>query len=151
MSDEPSGQLSSGTRLCVFERQIAEGELQRTWLHADPLALQLGDDAPRLLPPGCLGRVFERYGQPFDEAEIARSSRQLEWMGELISPHGNVRRFRHRSWFDVVARDFVVYSPLPSSAGEHSAPGARFDLCTSVAAALEHLAAAYARAYVSPA
>lgn len=153
-----SAPASAGAgRLCVFEEQTALGERDRTWLIADPLALQLNADPPLLLPDGCLSRVFERYGQPFDEAALERGPRQLEWLAELKLPQGNVRRFRHRSWFDVVARDYLVFDEhagrTPRAAGsppDTAARAPRFDLCTSVAAALTHLATAYARACISP-
>ena len=150
-SDGSAPVAGGALRLCIFEQQTANSQRERTWLIADPLALQLNDEPPLLLPTGCLARVFARYGQAFDEAELGRDARQLEWIGELTLPQGTIRHFRHLSWFDVVARDYLVYGGRAASPPDAATPELRFDLCTSVAAALTHLATAYARACISPA
>lgn len=84
------------------------------------------------VPAGALEKVLARYGSPFDpDAHIIV-------VAELaLSPGTRLRHVQHLAGYDVVMRDYLV---LDAEGGESlCAPGA------TVAAALQHLARAWAR------
>jgi hypothetical protein len=85
------------------------------------------------VPPGALEKVLERYGAPFDPEAPITAVAELELGGA-----GRLRQVRHLAGYDVVPRDYLV---LDLGEGE--------PLCcfgATVAAALQHLARAAARA-----
>ncbi len=105
------------------------------WLERSPLAIASGAAPARLLPAGAVARVFERYGLPFDEA-AAPGGEALKEEPELRVESGWLRRLSHRTWYDVLPRDYLVYQPDEGVA--------RYQLCSHVSAALLHLAERYA-------
>lgn len=64
---------------------------------------------------------------------------------QLQFAEGLLKRLRHRTWFDVEPRDYLVFTP---SGSEPGAEWPRYELCTSISAALLHLAEAYSAARV---
>ncbi|MBX3181636.1 MAG: hypothetical protein KF915_03325 [Polyangiaceae bacterium] len=117
-------------RLCLLE--AGEGN-PAVWLTRSPVRIANGDEPARPLPAGAVARVFERYGLPFDEAAVAGGEAPTE---ELRVESGWLRRLRHRTWYDVLPRDYLVYQPDQGVA--------RYQLCSHVSAALLHLAERYA-------
>lgn len=83
------------------------------------------------LPMLALERVMDRYGKPLADG-IALDGPKVE-----LGAFGVLYMIRHRGWYDVIARDYVVWAP----------PGreAVAELATAVTAALVHLANAAAR------
>jgi hypothetical protein len=82
------------------------------------------------LPMKVLERVMERYGKPLADGV------PLEGARVDLGDGGALTRIRHRSFYDVIARDFVVWT----------SPGREplVELATSVSAALVHFAEAVA-------
>lgn len=121
--------------LKIHELTNAAGELDGIYLRlaADRGVLEIVDTNGALpLPDGALEKVIARYGAPFDpEARI-------EIVGELVLPAGRLRHVLHLAGYDVVKRDYLVLETEGTEA--LCAPGA------TVAAALQHLARAAARA-----
>ncbi|MCA9632623.1 MAG: hypothetical protein KC766_33450 [Myxococcales bacterium] len=131
-------------RLCIFERELAPGKREHTWLVAQPdgAAIQVEDGAPLPLPPGSVARVFERYGQVFDVASgVGGEARSASGDTRLHFTEGLLKRLRHRTWFDVEPRDYLVFQPHGEGASAEGWP--RYELCTAISAALVHLAEAY--------
>lgn len=138
-------------RLCIFEREIAPGVREQTWLIATETgaALQVGDASPLELPHGSIARVFKRYGQLFEAAGVSGSGGEVPLASDDPQLHfaeGLLKRLRHRTWFDVEPRDYLVFTP---SGSEPGAEWPRYELCTSISAALVHLAEAYRGARTS--
>lgn len=112
------------TRLCILEPLPGRAAI---WLVYPPLEVgEAGAEKP--LPAAAVSRVFERYGLPFEPEGAAPTER-------LRVEAGWLARLSHRTWYDVLPRDYLVYEP------DEGAP--RYQLCTHVAAALLHLAARY--------
>jgi hypothetical protein len=84
------------------------------------------------VPEAALEKVLARYGSPFDP------DARIIVVAELaLSPGKRLRHVQHLAGYDVVMRDYLV---LEAEGGEPlCAPGA------TVAAALQHLARAWAR------
>ena len=82
------------------------------------------------MPMQVLERVMERYGKPLDPA-VKLEGPELD-MGDA----GVLQRIRHRGFYDVIARDFIVWHP----------PGREplAELATAISAALAHFARAAA-------
>jgi hypothetical protein len=78
------------------------------------------------LPVEALARVMERYGKPVDETV------KLEGPTLDLGAHGSLRRIRHRGYYDVIARDFIVW--------ERPEGEPLVEMATAVSAALGHLA-----------
>jgi hypothetical protein len=97
-------------------------------------ALEIVDAGGALpLPPGALEKVLQRYGAPFDPEASITVVAELELGGAR-----RLRQVRHLAGYDVVPRDYLV---LDLGEGE---PRCCFG--ATVAAALQHLARAAARA-----
>jgi hypothetical protein len=113
--------------LKIHELILPSGELAGVFLRRDGDELVLvGDDRELLLPTGALRAVMLRYGAPFDAAAKSMSQSALELPGDAC-----LRHVRHLAGYDVIARDYLVYSepelePLCV-------------LATTVAGALRHL------------
>jgi hypothetical protein len=118
------------TSLLLDERIQDDGSLERVTLASrdGALLLQVGSATPLLLPDGALERVMARYGKPL-APDVALG-------GPVLDAGGGpgVRMLRHRARYDVIAKDYVVYT----------APGREpvAELAVAVTAALVHLARA---------
>lgn len=88
----------------------------------DGLAIKRGGKTLPL-PEGALDAVMKRYGQELDPAAKVTHVDTL-WIGDKSVVH-----VRHLDFYDVIARDWLVYEGKAA-------------LATMVAAALEHLARA---------
>ena len=120
----------------IHEVTDEQGQYSGVYLQVegDGGSLQIVDAEGALpVPPGALEKVLERYGAPFDPDAT------ITVVGELELGAGRrLRQVRHLAGYDVVPRDYLV---LDLGAGE--------PLCcfgAQVAAALQHLARAAARA-----
>jgi len=118
--------------LLLDERIQDDGTRESVTLDVDEdeLVIRVGDGPPARLPTRALERVMARYGKPLAEG-ISLEGPSLEIRGA-----GTLHRIRHRARYDVIARDFLVFT-TPGSTGHADA---RVELATSVAAALVHLA-----------
>jgi hypothetical protein len=118
-----------GAVLIIDERIREDGARETVTLDFDhgELVLTVGTESNGL-PVDALARVMERYGRPL-APEIALTGTALN-VGE-----GRVLRLlRHRAYYDVIARDFLVWS----------APGREplAELAVTITSALVHLARA---------
>lgn len=100
-------------------------------LHRDALFLTR-EKVARPVPDGALAAVMKRYGAPLDAGAKLREVDVLE-----LGPGERLRHVRHLDFYDVIARDYLVYE----------APGVEpaCAMATTVAGALEHLARAASR------
>jgi hypothetical protein len=88
-------------------------------------------DGSVLLPMAVLESVMERYGKPLEDG-VCLDGPELQ-LGE-----GRVlRRIRHRGFYDVIARDFLVL--------ERPSQEPLVEMATAISAALLHFARAAAR------
>jgi hypothetical protein len=116
----------------IHEFTLENGELAPVDLaiHRGSLFLTR-ENLTRPIPAGALAAIMKRYGAPLDENAKFREVDALE-----LGPGERLRHIRHLDFYDVIARDYLVYE----------APG-REPTCamaTTVAGALEHLARAAA-------
>ncbi len=81
------------------------------------------------LPDGALAAVMKRYGKPLESA-LPKAEEVL-----AIGEGERLVRFRHKSIFDVIGKDYIAYE----ATGEETLA----ELATAVTAALSHLANAY--------
>lgn len=130
---------SAGTggppRLRLDERVDERGQAVTTSLEVGDggeIVVRVGEGVVGVLSVDTLARVMSRYGRPLAEG-VAPQGDTLHLGGGAVLQH-----LRHRAHYDVLARDFVVFTR----------PGheALCELATSVAGALTHLAEATARA-----
>jgi hypothetical protein len=115
--------------LTIGERILEDGSRETVTLeHADGALLLRVGGSPARLPEGALERVMTRYGKPLAEAIVLDGPALDVGEGRVL------RLFRHRARYDVIARDFLVWS----------APGQEplAELAIAVTAALVHLAGA---------
>ena len=120
--------------LKIHEFILPNGELSSVSLRRDGAVLTLlGEEGELTLPTGALRAVMLRYGAPFDADAVSDTQATLELDGDT-----RLRHVRHLAGYDVIARDYLVYSE----------PGleAVCALATSVAGALRHLGLAAHRA-----
>lgn len=113
--------------LKIHEFILPSGELARVCLRRDDQRLVLvSDDGELALPEGALRAVMVRYGAPFDEQAMSQSQGSLE-----LGAGASLRHVRHLAGYDVIARDYLVYSE----------PGleAVCAMATNVAGALRYL------------
>jgi hypothetical protein len=135
MADETDTATATHARLLIDERTDAQGELVRTWLVARSGEVSLCGDAgsPRPLPTGAVAAVMRRFGAP--PAEDPRDEAVSEERPSLSLPDGeSLLRFRFRPRYDVIARDYLLWS---------DGREALCALSVTVAGALEHLAVAF--------
>ena len=120
--------------LKIHEFILPNGELASVFLRFQAEQLWLvSEDGELLLPDGATRTVMLRYGAPFDADASSRSQ------GSLELGHGaSLRHVRHLAGYDVIARDYLVYSE----------PGleAVCAMATHVAGALRYLGEAAKRA-----
>lgn len=120
--------------LKIHELILPSGELSSVYLRLDGDALWLVSDEGELpLPTGALPAVMRRYGAPFDQDARSMTQGRLELPGAASLSH-----VRHLAGYDVIARDYLVYTEPGSDA--------TCAMATSVAGALRHLALAARRA-----
>ena len=113
--------------LKIHELILPSGELSSIFLERTSNALVLvGDDGALTLPNGSLRAVMLRYGAPFDPDAVSERQGALELEGGAELCH-----VRHLAGYDVIARDYLVYSE----------PGLDpvYAMATHVAGALRHL------------
>ena len=117
--------------LKIREHIDATGALVAVYLRQLDGALQVVDAGePVALPDGALAAVMARYGAPFDpEASVVDVATLALGDGRTL------RHVRHLAGYDVIARDYLVYQPGPGADPTCA-------LATTIARALEHLAAA---------
>lgn len=119
--------------LKIHEYIAPDGSLASVLLRADAEALWLiGEEGELALPPGSLKAVMLRYGAPFDDEAHSQRCAELELPGGARLVH-----VRHLAGYDVVAKDYLVYS-------EPELPPVCV-MATNVAGALRHLALALRR------
>jgi len=120
--------------LKIHQLILPSGELSSVYLRVQGDALWLVSDEGELaLPAGALPAVMRRYGAPFDPDARSMTQGRLELPGAASLSH-----VRHLAGYDVIARDYLVYT---EPGGE-----ATCAMATNVAGALRHLALAARRA-----
>jgi hypothetical protein len=118
--------------LLLHESPRADGSFERVLLEHGDDGLAIKDDAgAHPLPDGALAAVMRRYGKPL-EGELPKSEETLS-----VGDGQRLVRFRHKSMFDVIGKDYIAYE----SRGEETL----CELATAVTAALAHLAKAYGK------
>jgi hypothetical protein len=113
--------------LKIHEFILPSGELSGVFLRREGDSLVLvGEGGDLVLPAGALRAVMLRYGAPFDAEAAVESHGSLELGAEV-----SLRHVRHLAGYDVIARDYLVYTEPtlePVCA-----------MATNVAGALRHL------------
>ena len=120
--------------LRIAERTLSDGTLAPLTMRGsgDGVAIYMQDTHIGTLPCEALVAVMERFGKPLS-ADIEAPA------PALVLPSGErVSILRHRGFYDVIARDWLVL--------ERAGHETLAELAVSAAAAIEHLARAYARA-----
>ena len=107
-------------------REDGSSEIVALEAAAGEVVVRVGREAPVSLPILALERVMERYGKPLADG-IALDGPHLA-LGEGAALH----RIRHRGRYDVIARDFLVWT----RAGHEPLA----ELAVAVSGALVHLA-----------
>jgi hypothetical protein len=113
--------------LKIHEFILQSGELSSVFLRRDADRLVLvGEDGELTLPSGAVRAVLLRYGAPLDAEAKTESHGSLE-----LEAGASLRHVRHLAGYDVIARDYLVYSE----------PGLEpvCAMATNVAGALRHL------------
>ncbi|MGO8996268.1 MAG: hypothetical protein ACLQVI_23390 [Polyangiaceae bacterium] len=114
--------------LIIHEWIAEDGSSQTVSLgeSAGALVIRIGDQPSVSLPVLALERVMERYGKPLADG-VATDGPTLDLGGGQT-----LCRMRHRARYDVIARDFLVWS----------SPGREplAELAVAVSGALVHLA-----------
>jgi hypothetical protein len=92
--------------LKIHEFILPSGQLSAVFLQQGPGPLLLAsDDGELQLPPGALRAVLLRYGAPFDAEAMSHSQGGLE-----LGAGATLLHVRHLAGYDVIARDYLVYS-----------------------------------------
>jgi|GEM_PF-677079 len=118
---------SAAPMLKIHEFILPNGELSSVSLRREAERLLLvSEDGELMLPAGALRAVMLRYGAPFDADAMSHSQGSLE-----LGAGASLRHVRHLAGYDVIARDYLVYSE----------PGleAVCAMATNVAGALRYL------------
>lgn len=113
--------------LKIHEFILPSGELSSVLLRREAERLLLvSEDGELELPTGALRAVMLRYGAPFDVDAMSQSQGSLD-----LGAGASLRHVRHLAGYDVIARDYLVYSE----------PGleAVCAMATNVAGALRYL------------
>ena len=116
--------------LKIHEFILPNGDLSGVFLRQEAgLLLLVGQDGELALPASALRAVMVRYGAPFDEGAPCQRQGALE-----LGDSARLEHVRHLAGYDVIARDYLVYSE----------PGLEpvCAMATNVAGALRHLALA---------
>lgn len=116
----------------LFERYDDAGELERIGLlwHQGGLAVRRGSGAATPLPPTAIEAVFTRFGRALDPSVT------LEPPAFAVADGVELHWLRYKPRYDVIARDYLVLTRVGSEPLVELAP--------TIAAALLHLARAYA-------
>jgi hypothetical protein len=121
-------------RLTIHEWTTADGSRATIDLAVEDgaLVVRVQGESPVALPMGVLGRVMERYGKPLADG-VALDGPVID-LGDGCT----LRRIRHLARYDVIARDFLVWS----------APGREplVELAVTISGALTHLAKSHTQA-----
>jgi hypothetical protein len=119
----------------IHEFSSATGELSAVYLRVEGEQLLIeSEDGTWPLPDSSVHAVLARFGAPFD------SEATITTVAELELPSGErLRHVRHLAGYDVIARDYIVYSQPAQTEGETLCA-----LSATVAAALLHLGRANA-------
>ena len=120
--------------LQIAERTLADGVLAPVTVRVtgDLIGMYVQDAQIGDVPLEALVAVMERFGKPL------ATDVPLPLEGLSLPSGATLRLLRHRGFYDVIARDWLVL--------ERVGHEALADLAVSASAALEHLARAYARA-----
>ena len=117
----------------IHEVTLDSGELSPVELtrHRESLFLT-HENVTRPIPDGSIAAIMKRYGAPLDAGAKFHEVDALE-----LGPGERLRHIRHLDFYDVIARDYLVYE----------APGLEPSCARAitVAGALEHLARAATR------
>jgi hypothetical protein len=120
--------MTDATSLTIHEYRTDDGAIETVRLEAsgDAILLYVGAGRAMTLPALALDRVMRRFAKPLaDGIEVEGPRLDLGRFGALVL-------FRHLARFDVIARDFLVWSPP----GEEPIA----ELAVAVTGALLHLA-----------
>jgi len=114
------------TRLLLHERTLPGGGVEKTWLEVErgTLFFHVEGVAKTEVSLAMLDGVMRRYGRPLAD-DVSVEEPQLQVAGRALS------LLRYRPRYDVIARDYLVYT----KAGE--APTA--ELATAITGALAYL------------
>ena len=113
-------------KLLLHERTLEDGALERTWLEVEDgsLFFRVEGQPKALVSHRVLEGVMRRYGKPLAD-DVPLDGPQLDLEGCALS----ILRYRPR--YDVIAKDYFVYTPAGG------APVA--ELATAVTGALAYL------------
>jgi hypothetical protein len=116
--------------LTIHEWLTEDGSSQTVTVgvNAGELLVRVGEEAPVSLPILALERVMERYGRPLAEGVVLDGPSLALGEGRVL------HRIRHRGRYDVIARDFLVWTTAGSEL--------LVELAVAVSGALVHLARA---------
>ena len=114
--------FSDTSQLRIAERWLADGTCEPTWLEVveGVLSLRIEGGSPIEIPLATFESVMRRYGKPLADDVTLHGAR-------LVLPAGrSVVLLRYLSRYDVIAKDYLVYSspdapPLAELAGSITA------------------------------
>ena len=92
-------------RLLLHERALAEGAFERTWLEleSERLFLVVEGEPKKEVPLQVIDVVMRRYGKPLDDDV------NVDAPGLVIADR-TIAMLRYRPRYDVIAKDYVVYT-----------------------------------------
>jgi hypothetical protein len=98
--------LDDAPALLLHERSLADGTIERTWLEVrnGTLSLRVDDEDIVEVPPAVIEAVMKRYGKPLADDLV------LNGPSLALGDGRSVQLFRHRAIYDVIAKDYLVYT-----------------------------------------
>jgi hypothetical protein len=116
--------------LLLDERIQSDGAHARTWAACDGERVQLRDDLGAIgeLPVAVLDQVMRRYGRPLAPEIVVEGD-------SLRCGTHDLRRLRYHAEVDAEARDYLIWQPRGSEAGDEPLAC----VATTVTAALRFL------------
>jgi len=92
-------------RLLLHERALADGAFERTWLEleSERLFLVVEGEPKKEVPLQVIDVVMRRYGKPLDD-DVS-----IDAPGLVIADK-TIAMLRYRPRYDVIAKDYVVYT-----------------------------------------
>jgi hypothetical protein len=92
-------------RLLLHERALSDGAFERTWLELENerLFLVLEGEPKKEVPLQVVDVVMRRYGKPLDD-DVS-----VDAPGLVIADR-TIAMLRYRPRYDVIAKDYVVYT-----------------------------------------